>query len=863
MNVVVLKSKLDALANAIGIKAGKRVPQTIDELVETVEGIQTGIEPTGTIAITSNGEHDVAGYATADVSVPSQGGALVITLSWDSEFGEDGGWVPDCTYAEVEAAYAAGREIACNLDGSDPDHYPISASITPEGYEGELYDLVVNVYWVDFSGGYDPLYDSYIWESVDDEPAYYLDLRVPFIFPNFESPTRTYTPSAQQQTDTITYDSTQGYNGIQEVSVTVEAVSLQAKTRTISASGTFTDTPDSGYDGLSSVQTTVPAVNPVVDQYGTFKTVSGQRKWDSFAYADADGAAGWFVDDGNHTNTKTYNAIAANTSVTPTESSQTIGGSNYMMEGAVTVNAISSSYVGSGITRRDSTDLSASGATVSVPAGYYASSASKAVASGSVTASATKSISSHTATVTPSASVTAGYISSGATGSAVTVQASELVSGNLAITENGSGIDCSTYSTVSVNVSGGTPDLHVDTKDVTLSSAASSISFTSLAGEPTSFSVVSRGDLATGAAPYKVAAVVFDGSSTIGQYITNTSNAQMTYDGSAFSHSYSNGTLTVTCSGASFQAAEYILCYTYGGGTIASEQVQVGSGATSITFTGISDEPEAWTCIFTSDIGTSSGYTRAHVVAYDGSSIYGMEMGSGSQATAHWTASFSNGSLTISSQSTTQGGYFHQPGYYELVYAIGGGNYQSKTVTPTTSAQTVTADSGYDALKRVTVEAIPSEYIIPTGNIAITSNTGTGQTLNVSQYATATVNVPTGGGGASVDTKTVTASNRPSTISFTSMKGEPIMFALKATFTMTSSSSTYYYVDSMRGYLSNNAYTVQGRLFRMGSTRQTENVQTGYSATYSGGTLTLTSTGNRTTSPGCFYNGSYELVYAY
>ena len=45
MNVVILKSKLDALANAIGIKAGKRVPQTLDELVETVEGIQTYVEP--------------------------------------------------------------------------------------------------------------------------------------------------------------------------------------------------------------------------------------------------------------------------------------------------------------------------------------------------------------------------------------------------------------------------------------------------------------------------------------------------------------------------------------------------------------------------------------------------------------------------------------------------------------------------------------------------------------------------------------------------------------------------------------------------------------------------------------------------
>ena len=634
MNVVILKSKLDALANAIGIKAGKRVPQTIDELVETVEGIETG-------------------------------------------------------------------------------------------------------------GG---------------------------------------TPT------------------------------LQAKTRTITAAGTFTDTPDEGYDGLSSVQTTVAAASlENSESSGTYSTSGGQRIWQPVMYAYFSGG---FIDSGETTiRGDVYNAVASGTSVSPTESAQTIGGERYMMEGAVTVNAIPSSYVGSGVTRRSGSDMTASNLSVTAPAGYYASAGTKTLSDQNLVAENVKK-------------------------------------------------DVTIFGVTGSYEGGGAPVLHVDTKDVTPGSASSSISFTGLAGEPTSFSVVCRGDLSTGS-PYKVAAVAFDGSSTIGQYITNTSNAQMTYDGSGFSHSYSNGTLTVTSTNANFQAAEYLLCYTYGGGTIASEQVQVGSGATSITFTGISDEPEAWACIFTSNIGTSSGYTRAHVVAYDGSSIYGMEMGSGSQATAHWSASFSNGSLTISSQSTTQGGYFHQPGYYELVYAIGGGNYQSKTVTPTTSQQVVSADSGYDALKRVTVEPIPSEYIIPAGNIAITSNTASGQSLDVSQYATATVNVPTGGGGASVDTKTVTASNRPSSLAFSSLSGQPKMFALKATFTMTSSSTTYYYVDSMRGYLENNAYSVQGRLFQMGSTRQTVHVTSGYSASWSGNTLTLTSTGSRTASPGCFYNGSYELVYVY
>lgn len=246
-------------------------------------------------------------------------------------------------------------------------------------------------------------------------------------------------------------------------------------------------------------------------------------------------------------------------SYTPSESQQTAtvtadSGYDGLDEVNVTVGAISSTYVGSGITRRSSSDLTASGATVTVPSGFYSSNASKAVASGSATtpattvtanpsisvsssglitatASATKSVtptvsagyvssgtagavtvsgsntsqlttqaaktvtpttssqtavasgvyttgavtvaampsgtagtptatkgsvSNHSVSVTPSVTNTTGYITgSTKTGTAVTVTASELVSGTKSITDNGTGIDVTNYASVDVSVSGG------------------------------------------------------------------------------------------------------------------------------------------------------------------------------------------------------------------------------------------------------------------------------------------------------------------------------------------------------------------------------------------------------------------------
>lgn len=135
-------------------------------------------------------------------------------------------------------------------------------------------------------------------------------------------------------------------------------------------------------------------------------------------------------------------------SYTPTESSQSENvtadtGYDGLQQVSVSVGAISSSYVGSGVARKSSSDLTASGATVTAPAGYYESAASKAVSSGSATPAASisatgagKTVGNGTIKLTKSAvsntpQVTPGYIASGTAGNtSVSLTASVTTSGS-------------------------------------------------------------------------------------------------------------------------------------------------------------------------------------------------------------------------------------------------------------------------------------------------------------------------------------------------------------------------------------------------------------------------------------------------
>lgn len=262
---------------------------------------------------------------------------------------------------------------------------------------------------------------------------------------------------------------------------------------------------------------------------------------------------------------------------------------------------------------------------------------------------------------------------------------------------------------------------------------------------------------------------------------------------------------------------------------------------------------------------------------------------------------------TITANGTYSAADDSANGYSSVTVNVsgGGGTYQAKTnISPTTSSQTITPDSGYDALSSVQINAIPSGTagtpsatkgtvsnhavsVTPsvtnqTGYIAGGTKTGTAVTVSASElvsgsrtitdngtydvtaYAQVDVDVQ-GGGGVSVG-KATWSNGSTSTVShqFTKLSGTPKAAFLRCTSQLTRlSSNTYYYIADIF-WDGTNAYGNYHLRSNGSYNNVASDAQSGFNVSVNGTNITFSSDAtSRSSAPGSFYNGTYELTYIY
>ncbi len=353
-NVLIEKDKLDILANAISNKSGEPLKLTLDEMVEAVDGIETGggtptletvtktyTPSTSAVTDTITPSTGYDGIEEVDVTVSAVPTGERGIPSW-SKSKASTTYILIATFPNVTAGYISSIpaiSTTLSLENKAVEPTENQQTVEPTDIGCYLNSVTVNA-----------IPSNYVGSGITQRSS--SDLTVSGA--TVTAPSGYYSASASKSVASGTAG-------------TPTATKGTVSNHSVSVTPSVTNT--TGYITGSTKTGTAVSVSASELVSGTLSVTSnGTKDVTNYASISVNVPTGSTINNQDKT-------------VSPTESTQYVtADSDYTGLGTVTVNAISSTYVGSGITRRSSTDLTTSSATVTVPAGYYAEQASKAVA---------------------------------------------------------------------------------------------------------------------------------------------------------------------------------------------------------------------------------------------------------------------------------------------------------------------------------------------------------------------------------------------------------------------------------------------------------------------------------------------------
>lgn len=385
-----------------------------------ITGTSTAITPSGSLDITTNGTHDVTNYATANVNVEPSLEPIVVSPTEDIQTIKAG---EKFKFAADKCGFRDNISIVFSYDTSNLNlengkTYHVTGTLARPA-KGRNYTIDSDFVWNGFG-------TSIVFNEVGESRTVTAVLNQTSIDINVGS---TDDDNDENSIDiTITEPGIDGFSQVTVNAISSSYVGSEVTRRSssdLAASGAKVTVPAGYYESQASKtvhsgsattpETTITANPSISISDGGLITATASATKDvkptiSAGYVSS-GTSGTVTVSGSNTSQLTVQAAKT---VTPTEEEQTAVVKGVYTTGIVKVGAIPSNYVGSGVTQRDETDLTASGATVTVPAGYYAEQETKSVST-TTHPSPTASINSTTGLVTASHTQTAGYVSAGTT----------------------------------------------------------------------------------------------------------------------------------------------------------------------------------------------------------------------------------------------------------------------------------------------------------------------------------------------------------------------------------------------------------------------------------------------------------------